>query len=224
MLNRNRKRSPHNEAIKCLSSIPMQWLAGSVHSEAAFLLNPNSKRFQNDSRLKQLHEINSCEQLNEMEEYLRIDCSASANSFVLCFNFDKRKTEKQWPNCQPTASQTHSPLNSIRNSLVDKNYTCSLHMRMQFIYDVLFEKRRKWAFFDWIPEPNSNNKYVCTGYCYRYCRRLKQRMPEIEIASSVTYLMNYWFVLFFKRKKNFTYYINSSKRFRSTFIRFQQNK
>lgn len=148
MLNRNRKRSPHNEAIKCLSSIPMQWLAGSVHSEAAFLLNPNSKRFQNDSRLKQLHEINSCEQLNEMEEYLRIDCSASANSFVLCFNFDKRKTEKQWPNCQPTASQTHSPLNSIRNSLVDKNYTCSLHMRMQFhVRCNIWEKEKMSTFW-----------------------------------------------------------------------------
>lgn len=108
------------------------------HSEAMFL--PISKKvcsLQSDSRLRQLHEINSCEQLNEMEEYLRIDCFASANSFVLCFNFDKRNTEKQWPKCS-NGSQTHSPLNSIRNSLVDKNYTCSrianaAHSYTQFI-------------------------------------------------------------------------------------------
>lgn len=36
--------------------------------------NEKKKVIQSQSRRKQLKEINSCEQLNEMEEYLRIDC------------------------------------------------------------------------------------------------------------------------------------------------------
>lgn len=131
LLIHNRKRSSYSKSIKCLSSIRRSSALPTEVKWNSVFIKSNQKKVQlSDSRPKQLHEINSCEQLNEMEEYLRIDCFASANSFVLCFNFDKRKN-KQCPKCSTAfyGSQTHSPLNSIRNSLVDKNYTCS-HMRM----------------------------------------------------------------------------------------------
>lgn len=81
-----------------------------MHSEAAFLLNPNSKRFQNDSRLKQLHEINSCEQLNEMEEhiYASIVLRLQIHLFYVSISIKEKQKNNDWiANQQPVKHIHH---------------------------------------------------------------------------------------------------------------------